>query len=390
MPLRERLLPLARGLGLLLGSVLVAVGLVALIVRLLGGDPDQALRALHAGSIAYPRSLTETLIRSTPLIFTGLSVAIAFRCGIWNIGAEGQFLVGMLGSTLAALFLPALPPLIGAPVCLLAGGVAGALWAAVAAQLKLRRNVSEVISTIMLNFLAVFLLDYLVRGPLRDPASIDDVSAALPAWARLHRFSRLFGLKEIGGGSLALPGGPPAVALGLDAGYLHAGVALAVAAALALWFWSARSGAGFRLRAVGLNPTAAAAAGIGVERTVWTVFLLSGFLAGLAGGVEQLASVSRLHRYAAGEPGYGFSGIAVALLGGLHAPGVLASALFFGALRAGCDQMQRSAGISYHVAYVIQAALVLLLLSLPRFRLPALGRRRGAPRVADPNGAAEG
>lgn len=377
MRLPDRAAPLLRALAVAAGCLLVAVGLVAVIVRLLGGDPVPALRALHAGSVAYPRSVTETLIRSTPLILTGLSVAVAFRCGIWNIGAEGQFLVGMLGSTLAALFLPPLPPPLGPVVCLLAGGVAGAGWAALAAHLKLRRNVSEVISTIMLNFLAVFLLDYLVRGPLRDPASIDDVSPALPAWARLARFSRLFGVGEIGGGSLRLPGGQPVVAVGLDAGYVHAGVLLAVGAALVVWFWSDRSAAGFRIRAVGLNPVAAAASGISVGRTVWTALLVSGFLAGLAGGVEQLASVSRLHRYAAGEPGYGFSGIAVALLGGLHAPGVLLSALFFGALRAGCDQMQRSAGISYHVAYVIQAALVLLLLAAPRVRLP--GRRKVTP-----------
>lgn len=364
MPARERLTGVVLRLGAGLGVVLVALLLVAATVALLGGDPVRALQAIHRGSVAQPRSLTETLIRTTPLVFTGLAVAVAFRCGLWNIGAEGQFLVGMLGSSLAALVLPPLPAPLGPLACLAAGALAGALWASLAVVLRLRRNVSEVISTIMLNFLAVYLLEYLVRGPLRDPQSIDEVGAPIPDWARLARFSKLFGVREVGGGSLPLPDGQPGLALGVDAGYLHGGVLLAVLTVALVWVWLARSGTGFRIRAVGLNPAAAAASGMPVARTMVVAFLVSGALAGLAGGVEQLATVSRLHRYAAGDPGYGFSGIAVALLGNLSAPGVFGAALFFGALRAGCDQMQRTAGISYHVAYVIQAVLVLLLLAL--------------------------
>ena len=373
--LRRLLLLAAAALGALLAAVL----LIALVVTLLGGDAGQALLAIHAGSIARPRSLTESLIRATPLVFTGLAVAVAFRCGLWNIGAEGQFLLGMLGSAVAALMLPSLPAPLGPLVCLASGALFGAAWAGVAALLKLKRNVSEVISTLMLNFLAVYLLEYLVRGPLRDPGSIDEVSAPIPEWARLARFSRSFGVGEIGAGSWTLDG-RPALALGLDAGYLHGGVLLALAMAAVAWLWLARSGTGFRIRAVGLNPAAAAASGMPVPRTMLVAFLVSGALAGLAGGVEQLATVSRLHRYAAGDPGYGFSGIAVALLGGLSAPGALAAALFFGALRAGCDQMQRTAGISSHVASIIQAALVLLILALPKLKVmtrptSSIGRR---------------
>lgn len=365
---RRALEAAARRAGLALGCVAAAILLIAGIVRLLGGDPVAALIAIHRGSLAEPRSLTETLIRATPLVLTGLSVAVAFRCGIWNIGAEGQFLVGMLGSTLAALALPPMAPWLGVSVCLAAGALFGAAWAALATLLKLYRGVSEVISTIMLNFLAVFLLEYLVRGPMRDRTSIDDVSPVIPEWVRLTRFSRLWGVGEIGAGSIKLPNGQPVFALGVDAGYLHGGVLLALACVLVMGLWLAWSGAGFRIRAVGLNPAASAANRISVPATVWTAFLTSGLLAGLAGGVEQLATVSRLHHYAAGEPGYGFSGIAVALLGGLQPGGVLAAALFFGALRAGCDQMQRSAGISYYVAYVIQACLVLLILAAPRIK----------------------
>jgi simple sugar transport system permease protein len=151
---------------------------------------------------------------------------------------------------------------------------------------------------------------------------------------------------------------------------------LAVLAVLLLWFWLARSRVGFRITAVGANPAAAGAAGMPVARTVATAFLLSGALAGVAGGVEQLGVISRLFRYLPGEPGYGFSGIAVALLGQLHPLGVGLAALFFGALRAGSDQMQRSAGISFQVAYVIQAAVVLLLVLLPPLRTLPLRHRR--------------
>lgn len=346
------------------GVPLVAVLLVSAGVWVLGGDPRRALQEIHAGSIGSPDSLTETLLKTTPLLLTGLSVSVAFRCGIWNIGAEGQFLMGMLGSAVTALLLPPLPPFLAATLCILAGTAFGAAWAGVAAWLKLHRDVPEVISTIMLNFLAVYLLEYLVRGPLKDPTSVSDWSRPLPEAAHLPRFGRLWGVGELGWGVLRLPDGQPVLAAGVAAGRLHVGVLLALLAVPVAALWLARSGAGFRIRAVGLNPAAAQTAGISVGRTVATAFLTSGALAGLGGAVEQLAMISRLFRYAPGEPGYGFSGIAVALLGQLQPLGVLLAALFFGGLTAGCNQMQRAAGISFHVAYVIQAAVVLLLISL--------------------------
>jgi simple sugar transport system permease protein len=156
--------------------------------------------------------------------------------------------------------------------------------------------------------------------------------------------------------------------LGLEVGRLHLGVLLALAVVPLVWLWLARTGTGFRIRAVGLNPTAAETAGIPVARTVAVSFLVSGALAGLGGGIEMLGQSQRLFHHLPGDPGYGFSGIAVALLGQLHPFGVLLSALFFGALAAGCSQMQRTAGISFHVAYVIQAVVVLFLISAPRLK----------------------
>ncbi len=370
------------GFGAVSGVVLLASGLMALVVLLLGGDPGRALAAIHTGSLASPGSLAETLLKATPLMFTGLSVAVAFRAGIWNIGAEGQFLMGMLGATLAALLLPPLPVIVGAPLCLLAGLLAGLIWAAGPALLKARRQVPEVISTIMLNFLAVHLIEYLVRGPLKDPRSASDWSPMLPEATYLPYLGSLLGVRLLGGGAIAWPGGPPVLATGIETHRLHIGVILAVAVLGGVWLWMDRTGAGFRLRALGFNPAAARSAGVATERAAATAFLISGALAGLGGAVEILGLIQRLYRYAPGSPGYGFSGIAVALLGGLEPLGVLGAALFFGALSAGCSQMQRSAGVSAQVALVVQSCLVFLLLLL-RDRLGILLRGRASASSTD-------
>ncbi len=379
-----------RGAGLalaaLLGLAALAAAVVSITVGLLGGSPQRALLALVAGSVGTPSSLAETLIKMTPLVFTGLGIAVAFRCGIWNIGAEGQFLMGMLGASVAALYLPpGVSPLLRAGLALLAGCAAGLAWSVGPALLRLRRDVPEVISTIMLNFLAVYLIQYLVSGPMKDPRSASAWSPLLPAASYLPRLSALGGARTVGGDALRLPDGQPVLALGLEAGRLHLGVLLALAAVILAWAWLARSAAGFQIRAVGFNPVAARTAGIPVARTVMLAFLASGGLAGLGGAVEVLGLIQRMYRYDPGSPGYGFSGIAVALLGQLHPVGVLGAALFFGALNAGSSQMQRVAGVSFQVAYVVQAVVVLLLVCIPSgARLPWLRRKpSGAPVSAE-------
>lgn len=341
--------------ALTLGIAALALIVVAVVVSTLGGDAGKAITAIWQGAVASRSGPVDSLLKATPLLMSGLAIAVAFRCGLWNIGAEGQFLAGMLGATAVSLALPRCSPWIGVPVSLAAAAVSGALWAAIPAYLKLKREVSEIISTIMLNFVIVYVIQYLVRGPMRDPNSINDWSAPIPEWCRLPRLTKLDFFPK-----------------GADLGYLHVGVFLAILVAGLTWLWLTRSSMGFRWRVVGLNPAAAATAGIPVSRTLAGAFLVSGALAGLGGGIEQLAVVARLFAYEPGRPGYGFSGIAVALLGQLHPMGVAASALFFGGLAAGCDKMQRDAGISFQVAYVIQAVLVLLLTALPRFRPGAL------------------
>jgi simple sugar transport system permease protein len=310
--------------------------LIALVIAAAGVSPVDALRALLYGAVGSPGGVAESLVKAIPLIFTGLAVALAFRCEIWNIGAEGQFLVGMLAclwvGTRTGVASPGGALLL--PAALLAGMAAGALWAGAAALLKLRRGVPEVISTIMLNFVALRLVSYAVTGPLQEPERLAPQTALIAESARLARFSA---------GSR-----------------LHAGLFLALLAVAAVTVFLFYTAAGFRIRAVGLNPDAAAAARIPVGPTTALAFLVSGALAGLAGAVE-LSGVN--HRiYEGSSPGYGYTAIAVALLGRLHPIGVLLAGLFFGAMASGAGEMQRAAGVSAVVVYVIQALSIFLVL----------------------------
>jgi general nucleoside transport system permease protein len=310
----------------------------------------EALRALFSGAFGSWYAFgSGTLVRATPLILTGLAVAIAFRAGVFNIGAEGQFIVGAAAATATALALNGLPAIVLIPLTLAAGAAAGAAWAWIAAVLRTRFHVLEVISTIMLNFVALYLVSYLVRGPLQEPTHIYPQTSPLPEAAHLPRF-----------GSLTR---------------LHAGFAIAIAACVLAW-WAIRfTAGGFRLRAVGANPFAARSAGqINVAATTTIAFLVSGGIAGLAGAVEVGGVTYALYENI--SPGYGFTAIAVALLARLNALAVIATGILFGALEAGATAMQRDAGVPSVVVSIVEAAIILILVAVERSRA---GRRAGAP-----------
>ncbi len=323
-----------RGLAAL-APLLIAVLLTALIVALFGASPPIALAALLRGAFGSANGLSETLLEATPLLLTGLGVALAFRCHLWNIGAEGQLLVGGLAAITVGTRAGRGPAWLLLPLVLTSGAVAGAAWASIAALLRVFRGVPEVIATIMLNFLGLYLVSWATTGPLKEPGQEIPRTLPLPAAARLP----------------ALDGG------------LHAGLLIAVGAALLVFLLLFYTVPGYRIRAVGLSPAAAAAAGLPVSRILIGGFMLSGALAGLAGAV-QLAGVT--HRlYGSSSPGTGYTAIAVALVGRLHPIGVLFAALFFGALVAGSNEMQRTAGVSSVIASVIQALAVFLLITAP-------------------------
>ena len=313
-----------------------AAGLALLLV-VLRYDPVRAGAALLNGAFGSWYALgSGTLARATPLILTGLAVAIAFRGGVFNVGAEGQFLVGAIASTAVALHGPRSTSIVLVPLCFLAGASLGAFWAAIAAILRTRFHVLEVISTIMLNFAATYLVSYLVRGPMQEPTHVYPQTAAIPHPAELAR----------------LPGDTR----------LHVGFLVALSAASVAW-WAMRStAAGFRLRVTGANPDAASVAGrIAVPRVVFSAFAISGALAGLAGAIEVQGVTFALYENI--SPGYGYTAIAVALLARLDAALVVPAGILFGALEAGATAMQRDAGVPSVVVSVIEAGLILALVA---------------------------
>lgn len=317
--------------ALRIGAAAVALAVAAAggLAWLAGASPLAAVGALASGSLLSLDGLGATLQHATPLLLTGLAVLLAFRSGVFNIGAEGQFLMGALAATAAGTLLPPFPG--QALVALAAGAAGGAAWAQIAAAYRLGRGVGEVITTILLNFVALYVVSWMVSGPLREQSGAYPQSDPLASTARLWT---------------------------LDGdGTLHAGILVGLVAMVAVGFLVQKMPLGLRLRAAGLNAAAARVAGFPVARDLLLAFSLSGALAGLAGAVEVTGLTGRLFERIGS--GYGYTAIAVALLGGLRPLGVLGAALFFGALGAGASTMERTADVSAVVAIAVQGAVLL-------------------------------
>lgn len=318
-----------------LAAVAAAVLLMTATLALMDVDAPSALGAFWRGSFGTPYAIASaTLVRAVPLTLAGLAVAVAFRAGVFNIGAEGQLLAGAaVGAAVAGLSTAAgMPAVIALPVTIVAGAAAGGAWAGIAAWLRTRFGVLEVISTILLNFVAINLVGFLVRGPLQEPTGIYPQTESLGAAARL-----------------------PVLVAGTR---LHWGAAIALVAAVALWFYLRHTAGGFRLVMTGANPSAAERAGrIDVRRVSTRAFLLSGALAGTAGVVELTGVTYALYENL--SPGYGYTAIAVALLARLHPLGVVVAGVLFGALDVGASAMQRDAGVPSVLVHTITAIAIL-------------------------------
>lgn len=320
-------------------SALVAVAVTMVVMgatlALMGIDAGNALGAFWRGSFGTPYAIASaTLVRAVPLTLAGLAVAIAFRAGVFNIGAEGQLLAGAAAGAAVAGSLGAagVPALIALPATIATGVAAGAAWAGIAAWLRARFGVLEVISTILLNFVAINLVGFLVRGPLQEP-------------------TRIYPQTESLGETVRLPMLVPATRL-------HWGAALALVAAVALWLYLRQHAGGFRLVMTGANPFAAERAGrIDVRGVSARAFLLSGALAGAAGVVELTGVTYALYENL--SPGYGYTAIAVALLARLHPLGVVVAGVLFGALDVGASAMQRDAGVPSVLVHAITAIAIL-------------------------------
>jgi len=352
-------------LALLFGAVLLSVA---------GANPWQTYQAMLEGALGTTQqwqegqfySLTETLVKAAPLMFTGLSVAIAFRMRFWNIGAEGQLVLGGVSAAAVALFVPTLFPFLPEsrwfylPMMIIAGVLAGAIWGLIPALLKSYLKVNEIISTLMLNYIAILWYQQLFQINWKDPQGFGfPGSAVFGEFAWLPRLS----------------------------GRLHWGLILAVVAAAIVWVVMDRTRWGYEIRLIGENDTAARYAGVSLARNIVLVMLLSGGLAGLAGMVEVSAIAHRLQEGL--DVGNGFTGIIVAWLGKLNPWGALLWAFLLAMLFVGGDQIQITMGLPASVALVLQGAILIFVLGgdiFTRYRLKLIRPTSQAVAEATPSG----
>jgi simple sugar transport system permease protein len=349
-----------QGAAITVGAVLAAFAVGAVIIRMLGGNPIEGFRELLDGAFGGREELADTAVKSAPILLVGSGICVAFRARVINIGGEGQILVGALLSTVVALAVPGLPRPVLIPLVLLAGLVGGGIWGMIPGALKAYRGVNEILSTIMLNIVAVQIVNYLLRDPLIDPAQ-------RTAGSRIPQTQRLS------------PNADLPILLGGTR--LHLGVVVAVLAAVVAWALLWRMVAGFRIRAVGAGPAAARYAGMPVRPMTTLALTVSGAFCGLAGAV--LVFGSEGHRFvtdgsAAGFTGAaGYNGIVAALFGGLHPLATIPASMLFGGLLVGANAMQRAIQVPAAVIVAINGIVVVFVVASVKLR-----RRVTAERAA--------
>jgi ABC-type uncharacterized transport system permease subunit len=327
------------------GAILATLVLAALLVLAAGADPLSVLALVAKGAAGSQFALLETLTRATPLIFTGLAVAVAFRARLWNIGAEAQLYAGAIITVVLGTGVLPLPSWLLIPVIMIVAVIAGGLLLLGPAILKTRFGVDEVVTTLLLNFVVVLFVSMLLEGVLKDPMGL--------GWPQSQ--------KVIADAQL------PRIVQGKR---LHYGFVLALAAAVGVWIVMKRTALGFEMRAVGHNPEAARFAGIQVNRVLMKTALMSGGLAALAGFSEVAGLKGNLTLDL--SPGYGYSGIVVAMLAMLNPLGVVLAAIFVAGIFVGADAMSRSAGVPSYIANVMVATALLTMvvaILLSRYRL---------------------
>ena len=307
-----------------IGAVLAALIVAGLLIAIAGANPIRAYGLILKGAFGSRLGISETLTRTTPLILTGLAAAVAFRARLWNIGGEGQFYLGALAVAAFGMIpaIGALPAPLAILLCLIAGAVAGMILLLVPLGLRLKFGVDEVVTTLLLNFVAVLFVSLMIEGAMKDPLAFGwPQSVPVPEAAELPKL--------------------------LARSRLHAGLLIALVMAVVVWWLQSRTVFGMRSRAAGLNPRAAAFAGVPLGRTLIAVACLSGGLAGLATDLS---------------PNYGYSGIVIAMLANLNPIGVIAAALFSAVMFVGADSMSRALSIPSYIADVTVAMSLLTML----------------------------
>ncbi len=328
-PWAKILLPLA--------AIAAALIIGALPILLAGGNLFKAYSSLVYGSLGNRFNLLETFVKASPLMLTGLAVAFAFRARFWNIGAEGQLFAGAIAATAVGVYGTGLPSFLVLPACIVSGFIAGGIWAVIPAILKTKLKVDDVVTTLLMNYVMIHIMGALLYGPMQ---------AAGSSWPRSEPIMNSAHYPVL-----------------LPHSRLHLGFPLAIVMVLVIWFINSRTVFGYRSKCVGVNIQAAHFSGINTAMTIVGTALVSGGLAGLA-GVGEVCAI-QYHLLMDISPGYGYTGIVIAMLGNLHPLGVALSAFFFSCLSVGSQTMSRMAGIPVYIEGVIEGiSLTVMLVSL--------------------------
>ena len=317
-------------------AVLVSFTLGGFLITLVGVEPLEAFQAFLYGAFGNKVNIGNVLSVATPLLLCGLGIAFAAQCSVFNIGAEGQLYVGAIFAIWVGLRFSGLPGYLLIPLVLLAGFIGGGIWGFIPGFLKARYSVNEIVLTVMLTEIAIQIVSWVTRGPMLDPEGFGIPQTAM--------------LPEAGQLPLLLKGTR-----------LHTGIIVALLASVVIYILLWKTTFGFKVRAVGFNPFASRYAGMGIISSVSISMLISGGLAGVAGAIEVAGVHYRLMDGI--SPGYGFTAIVVSLLGKRHPFGVVVSAILFSALRTGADAMQRKVAVPVHLALIIQAMTILLVIA---------------------------
>jgi simple sugar transport system permease protein len=337
---KSQLIQLMISTSVLILSLIIALLLGSIILIIAGVNPISAYKALVIDPVSSLFGLSEAVVRAVPLMLVGTGISIAFRSQMINIGAEGQIQLGAVAGGAAAIYFSGLPKILLIPAVILIGFTAGGIWGGIAGWMKAKLSVNEVLSTVMLNYIAFQLYLYLIRGPLIDPAEL--------AWGTgVPQTAKIAGAAEIS-----------RIFLGYR---IHYGIFFAVIIAFFIYFLLWKTTFGFRLRAVGEEKNAAAYAGVKVDKYLIMAMILSGGLAGIAGTVEVLGVHRRVLEGLSAN--YGFSGIVVALFGRLHPLGVIPASFLFGLLLIGAEKMQRAVDIPSALVISLQGLIILSVVS---------------------------
>ncbi len=322
------------------GAIVTILAVTGSAFVLAGANPLEAYGAYFITPLTREFTLLEALNKATPILFTGTAVAIAFRAGYWNIGVEGQLLMGAVAAAGIGQIAHGWSPIVVLPLMVAGGALAGAAWALVPALLRVKMGIDEVVTTLLLNPVALLVVQGLLHGPWKDPETGFPESPRIAEAAEFPQLSEFIPL--------------------IGRSRLHLGFVLAVVLILVAWYVLSRTSTGLRVRAVGLSPHGARFAGIKVERTLLRVALVSGAIAGIA-GVSEVAGIQ--FRLTEGvSPGFGYTGVVVAMLGGLTMPGVLLAGLLLGDLSVGASSAVRSLQIPSQVGDVVQGTLLLVVI----------------------------